>query len=523
MFSTRSRSAATAHRHHLLITLLAALGVWPSAIPARAQAPEPAAPAVQELDLDECLAVAWQQNHLRPASRLALAAAEAQHRQALAGYWPQLSVKAGYELLDEYRNFVFPASIMGIPAQSVTVPAGTALITVPAGVLGPVAVQLPVSTPAQTYATTPQVFPVPEQNVQLADRATFAGTVDLAWLLFDGGMRAGLRTQAQAGVDAARESVRRTDLELTESITRLYYGAVLARRLHELGTDTLARMESTLQLTENLFKNGGGTVTKSDYLGNKVMVESLRAMVATLEKNEELAAAALANSMGLSWRQRVTPRDRDLPFRPAAGDLAALVGQAYEFNPDWKSLEAGLLAAEGAVRNARSGHAPKLALTGSIHRIQNDYETGYMSPRNKAGWTVGLGISLPLFDGYLTRERVNAARARLDELKEKRFLLREGIGLQVRQAVLELSAAAKAHAATLAARTAAEEDRDLNTRAYVDSLVDTEKVIRSQLVEALMAAQHLKTGYDHLVQQARLDLLIGREVRASLAGPAAPP
>ena len=341
--------------------------------------------------------------------------------------------------------------------------------------------------------------------------------LDLTWLLFDGGLRAGLRAQARAGTAVAQQDLRRTDLEIVESVTRLYWTAVLARELRQLGADTLERMNATLQLTESVYQGGSGSVTKSDYLANKVMVETLRAMLATLEKNEVLAAAALANSMGLSWRESVAPADDEIPFAAASTDLPALVGQAYEFNPDWLSLQHALEAAAGAVQEARSGHAPQLALTGRLHRLENDYDAGFTTDRNKRGWTVGLGVRLPLFDGQLTRQKVAAARARLDELKEKRFLLEEGIGLQVRQAVLEIDAAVRAHTATLAARTAAAEDRDLNTRAYMDQLVETEKVIRAQLVESLMTAQHLKTRYDHAVLQARLHLLVGREMQRLLA------
>ncbi len=476
-----------------------------------------------ECSLEQCLSTAWERNRQRPASRFALAAAEAQLRQALAGYWPQLSLKAGYELLDQYRNFVFPTSSWTIPPQDVSVPPGVALITVPAGVLGPAAVQLPVQTPAQTISSAPQQFTVPVQDIQLADRETIAGTLDLSWLLFDGGLRAGLRAQARGGVLAAQEQARRTDLEIVESVTRFYYGAVLARQLHRLGSETLERMEATLKLTESVYRTGSGTVTKSDYLSNQVMVESLRAMTATLAKNEALAQAALANVMGLPWQESVSPAERDIPFAPFHGDLAALAGQAYEFNPDWRALAAGLLAAEGAVREARSGQAPQLALTGSLHRIENGYDGGFVSDRNKRGWTVGLGLRLPLFDGHLTRERISEARARLAALQEKKILLREGLGLQLRQIVLELAAAERAHDASLAARRAAEEDRDLNTRAYFDQLVDTEKVVRAQLMEALMAAQHLKTRYDHAALQARLALLVGREVGHALATEPTPP
>ena len=91
-------------------------------------------------------------------------------------------------------------------------------------------------------------------------------------------------------------------------------------------------------------------------------------------------------------------------------------------------------------------------------------------------------------------------------------MLREGIGLQIKDLVLNLNAAQKAYQATFDAMKAAEENRDLNVRAYQNELVETEKVIRAQLMEALMSAQHYKTCYDHVVLQSQLATVVGAEV-----------
>jgi outer membrane protein len=96
-------------------------------------------------------------------------------------------------------------------------------------------------------------------------------------------MRKGLREQSGGWLEMAKQDSRRTDLELVDSVKRLYYGAVLARQLHRVGNDTLARMEATLSLTETMYQEGSGKVKKTDYLDNKVMVESLRSAVALLE------------------------------------------------------------------------------------------------------------------------------------------------------------------------------------------------------------------------------------------------
>ena len=94
---------------------------------------------------------------------------------------------------------------------------------------------MPVNFPGQTYKTAAQVFAIPQQNVKVLDQDLASGSLNMAWLLWDGGMRKGLREQAarQRGHDAGE--ARRTDLEIADSVTRMYWGAVLARQLRQLG------------------------------------------------------------------------------------------------------------------------------------------------------------------------------------------------------------------------------------------------------------------------------------------------
>ena len=450
----------------------------------------------REAALEECLQTALQNNRRRPASRYALAMAEAQHRQALAGYWPQIGLKGGYQRMDESPNFLFPASSFALP--------------LPAQLFNPAA---PAGTPPVQYPVN-----VPPQDVKLMDPDSMMASLRAVWLLYDGGMRKGAREQTKGLVDMMKEEARRTDLEIHDSVKRLYWGSVLSRQLHQVGKDTLARMEATLGLTETMYKEGGGKVKKTDWLDNKVMVESLRSMVALLEKNEGMSQAALANTMGLPWNASVTPKDKETPFAPFVEKLDGLVGSAYRFSPDWAKVEAGIRAAEGAVRAARSDHYPKLAVTGDLHRWWNNYEAGIATDRNKEGWTVGVGVEIPLFSGFLTQNKVAETRARVAKIKEEQFLLKEGIGLQIKDTFLGLNAAQKSHHATLEAMTAAVENRDLNTRAYQNDLVETEKVIRAQLMEALMCAQHYKARFDHIALQSQLNLLVGSEVLKKLEG-----
>lgn len=476
----------------------------------------------QSLTLDQCLDTALHQNRRRPISQFALALAEAQHRQALAGYWPQVNVKAGYERLSDPLNFIFPAESIPVPAQSVTVPGGAMVVTIPANAFAPgfppSSIQMPVNFPGQTYKTPAQAFTVPQQNVKVLEPNLASGSLEMKWLLWDGGMRKGLREQADAGVAMMRQEARRTDLEIVDSVTRMYWGAVLARQLRQIGEDTLARLEATRHLTETMYKEGAGKVTRADYLDNSIMVETLRAMVAGLEKNEAMSQAALANTMGLEWNAGVSPADQEIPFIPAPLDLQKLVGFSYQFNPDWGKLGDALHALEGAVTTARSGHYPKLALTGELHRMWNGgYNAGMATAQNKQGGSVGVGLEVPVFDGFLVRNQVSEAQARLHQLQQTQFLLKDGLALQIKDLFLTLDAAAKSGLASQAAMRSAQESRELNTRAYQEELVETEKVIRAQLMEALMSAQHLKARYDYAATRSQLSLTVGKEIGDRLA------
>lgn len=488
-----------------MAALLCAMAVAStSSLPSRSlaqKADKEDTPPPREWTLEECLDTALQDNRRRPASQFAVEMAEAQHRQALAGYWPQIHLRGGFQRLDESANFLFPASEVSIDLSS-----AAASTKIPSNATSSS------GHPPDESGTTALTFPIPEQNIELVDPSSFLGSINMVWLLWDGGMRKGYREQAKGQIEMYKHEARRTDLEIVDTVKRYYYGAVLTRQLREIGSLTLERMQATLDLTETMYKEGSGKVKKTDFLDNKVMVESIRAVVAVLEKNEAMAQAALANSVGMSWSESIRPSAREIPFEAIEVNLEEMVGAAYRFNPDWGKLEAGLRALDGAVRTARSDHFPKIALTGDLHKWWNDFDSGLATSENKQGWMVGVMLEVPIFEGFLTHARVAEAKARWNETNEKGFLLREGIGLWIKDILLGLDAAQKQYQATLDAMTAAEQNRDLNTRAYQNELVETEDVIRAQLVEALMQVQHYKMLYDQIVLRSRLNLVVGTEV-----------
>jgi outer membrane protein len=448
----------------------------------------------RSLTLRQCLEIALENNRWRPISRLNVEIAETQLGQALSSYWPQISAKASYLRLDEDPNFIFPQTSVSIPGFTIPIPG-----------LPPIAIP-------------PQSVTVPEQNIKLMDRDTGIASLGLLYPLYTGGMRPAVVKQAESGVAAAKQEMRRTDLQVIYDVKRYYYGAVLAKRLRGITADALARMEVTLELTGNLYKGGSTKVKKTDYLRNKAVVEGLRSTVALLKGNEGLALAALTNAVGLDWDVEIDVADAELPYRPSDANLAKMVGNAYAFNPDWKRLEEGVKASEAQVDEKSAGHYPQIALVGNLTHIENSYDKGMATPDNKDSWSAGIVLELPLFRGFRTKNEVREAKARLERVRQQRVLLREGIALQVKDVFLQMVRSQEQRDAMEEAVKAAEENRDLNERAYQQELVETKDVIEAQLVESFMKANNEKTLYDHIEARARLEFVVGKEIESALQG-----
>ncbi|MGJ3524226.1 TolC family protein [Nitratidesulfovibrio sp. D1] len=435
----------------------------------------------QPLTLDQCIAVALRNNAGPAAAREGLVIAEAQHRQALSAYWPQLTVSSTQTRLDRDPVFVYPED-----SFDYTVDMGG----------GPM-----------TMRTT-----VPERRIRLADRDIGEFRADLGLLLYDGGRREARVREAVAGHDAAAGDVRQTTLQLVHDVTVRYHGVVLARALRDLGRETVQRFEATRDVAEHFYRGGSQRVRKTDWLRAQVAVSGMRTRLAELDSNVELAESALANTMGLPWDGRVRVADTELPAAPDPGVLEDSVADAYRLNLDLARFDAGVRAAEARLDDATGEYLPVVLLFGALSTVTNSYDGGLVAEGERTHGATGLTVELPLFEGFRTRARMEEMRARLRQLAHQRVLLREGVALRVKDAVLQERRAARQAAIGAETVAVALESRALTERAYREGLVDTRELLEAQIYESMVRAARLRALYDAQAAAAARNLAAGTEL-----------
>lgn len=421
-------------------------------------------------------------NPSRTASTLGIKAAEAQVKQARSGSYPKVDLNAGYLLMDQNPNFIFPAMSVEIPPINMG-----------------------------TFSIVPGAFAIPSQDIKLADNQTVTASLEFLFPLYTGGKISSYISQAEAALEIAKSDAKGNDQQIIFETKKLFYATLLTIKLEEIAGEAYERLNSTLNLTESTYLNGSGKVTKSDYLKNKTVTEAVKSIWIQIEGENKNALAALGHAMGLDWKTRIKIEETEFPPALQTTDLESLINMAIEQNPLFTKVGNGLKAFESKIDLARSEMYPSVAFFGSYKKLFNSYDYGMTTPDNKNLWVIGVGVQLNIFDGFKTSGMIDQAKANYDLLSTQKEILTNGISLKVQYLYNKLETAKKKESASREAMQAAVDDRDLVEKAYFSDIMELKDLIQAQITESLMKAQYETARYEWTLLQAEMSLVLANE------------
>jgi outer membrane protein TolC len=320
-------------------------------------------------------------------------------------------------------------------------------------------------------------------------------------------------------------------------VTAAYYDALLADRLVTIAESTLVQAERTLrqvQLTRSV-----GSASEFELLRARVTRDNQRPGWLQARTARELAYVRLRQLLNLPPAQAVqltdsiveVPASASAPAAPAALPATVAVAPAEVLALDPRVTQAvaarlgtadtvvarrapvqqaqlGVEVAQQQLRAVRGQRYPQLAATSTYQRFA--YPTQIL-PRSLGdffpNWTVGVGVSWPLFSGGRLRGEIQAAEAGVVEARQRLRQAEEGADLDTRQAVLQL---AEAEAAWLASVGTAEQAQrayeiaDIRFAEGISTQLELSE-IRVQWQQAL--ANRARAARDLQVARTRLALL----------------
>jgi len=472
--------------------------------------------AQYRVTLEEAVAVALEHNARMQISKEGVQIAEALYDQALSARYPSLDLEVTAMRMDEAPTFEMrgTATTSAAVAQQQLLSnaqfmdAVTATENMATGSTTPLLAESTAQGMIAGGMVNSQTIPI-ALDVKVAGRDTVLGRLNLMLPLYTGGRIGALIRQADLNRNISREGVRRARNEVIYDVRRYYYAAMLTRHLKQLADDTYERMNFIQDLTSELYQGGSMSVKKTDYLRSRLTVNLIDSFREQIASAVTMADAALAFSMGLSWDDELSLAETDFKAPEMDVPLKKMVEAAYRENPDFKTLKLAVDVAGAGVDEAFSGYLPQAALFANAQSIYNDYDYGIINDTTKDSWTLGVGIKWSLFNGMRTTAEVERQRRERLKMQHQELLLKGALALQVREAFTQMESSYRRFGVLRDAVALAAENRDLNTRAYQEEMVETKDVIEAQLLETFTEGDFYRAQHDHALARARADYVIG--------------
>lgn len=284
-----------------------------------------------------------------------------------------------------------------------------------------------------------------QSNGTFGNGTTSVGlSVGLRQLIYDGGRVIAQIHQAQSNQLAGAGTYERALQTLSFNVAQAYYTALLAQAATALAVQVVTQD----QVQENLVaaQLRAGTVSRVDLATAQVPTAQARVALVRAQGNELSALATFANSMGLDASTAVHPIN-DTPANPVATLLPNQIlsydralQRALALRPDYLASQYAVQAAQYNVRVARLGRAPSLSGTANV----GTNSTTANGTNFSGSGSVGLTLTLPIFDQGITRVQTQQAEENLAIAQSELQQTQLGVGLSVRQALAGLVSAESA-------------------------------------------------------------------------------
>lgn len=340
-------------------------------------------------------------------------------------------------------------------------------------------------------------------GVPLPSQTRYNANVSVSYLLFDFGVRGATRDAARANMIAANLEQNQAIQDVVLAVERAYYQLLGFQALEVATQQSLTTAEANLDAVKR--RVAAGLATVGDVYQVETTVAQARLNLQQAQGQAAAARGALATAVGLAVDTPLAlePWPAQAPIAEVTTVVEELLTQARARRPELIAAQARVEAAHADRRAAAAGGWPTLSLTGSSGRTrlvdQDDF------PQS----SVGLTLTVPLFNGFRTTYEVRRAEANRDAAEAERDRLYYDVQRQVWEAYYNQRTAAatisNAQALQRSARQAAEVAR-ARYRAGIGTVLE---VLSTQTAEAQADVQTIQAQLNWYVGLSQLAHALG--------------
>ncbi|HUP29365.1 MAG TPA: TolC family outer membrane protein [Usitatibacter sp.] len=313
------------------------------------------------------------------------------------------------------------------------------------------------------------------------------------------------RLQNWIAIDQAKQQILQAEAilanasqELALRVAQAYFDVLLAQDNVALSGTQKAAIDQQLAQAKRNFEVGTATIV--DTLEAQARYDQSVAKEIADRNDLEVKRRALQQLLGKLPDALSPLREPLLLAEPQPNDIEKWVAAAGDSSFQVAVSRANYEIARQEVARQRAGHLPTLDLTGSLARSDTptNIVPGLQGPVINSS-SIGLTLSVPIFNGGLTQSRVREALALRERAEQDLENTQRGVAQQVRASYLNVTSGI--------AQVQALQQALVSTQSQLDSTILGRDVGVRTSVDVLNAQQQVfQTRRD--LQQARYNYLI---------------
>jgi len=220
-----------------------------------------------------------------------------------------------------------------------------------------------------------------------------------------GRLRRTIEAQA-AQTSSSQRRVANVYITLVDQVVTTAFNYAAAAAQIEVTRKLVADLQSQYELTRLL--EDAGKIVRSETLQAQAQLETTRATLPALEKQRDVYRNSLLQLTGKAPQGGDVPELSLQEFKLPAHLPVSLPANLVRQRPDILEAEDLLHQASAAIGVAQAERFPSLSLSGQF--AQQSIKTADLFTQSASIWSVGVGVTAPLFEGGRLRAREKEAR-----------------------------------------------------------------------------------------------------------------
>ena len=326
----------------------------------------------------------------------------------------------------------------------------------------------------------------------------FQSLLRVEQVLFDAGRTKQAIRLARLQTELTSEERRRRESEVLLGVVRTYFAVALAAGNREAARETLASAEADLANAKDRLQ--AGMTTRADVLALEVFLAEAKQQQIAAKRDEEIAAAALNEALGLD---QSTPRAASTPLvraTPPTGGLDDYLARAAEHRPDLDQARIVSSLAEARTAQAKSALFPQVVAQGLL-----EADKGRFVDQAGGNWLVGAAVKWDVWNGGENRARLKASRFQEAASAALRRQASSRAELAVRRGWAEWQSAAEQLSVAESAVVSAEESLRIVKNRYEAGLENVTALVGAATSLSTARFRRLAALYGQRTARAALD------------------